>query len=127
MAVAAAPPAGKAASGNGNGEPLDGEHSDEQGSEKTEAKGPPPVELEGKGQLSLVIGGKNPDKATAKMVGGKIDIPAGEYQPGDVVEAVVRIRCTKVAVIHKMNNATGDVNEVEREHQFKLMQMEKVA
>lgn len=98
---------------------LEGEGAEEQG-------GLPPLELEGTGQqLSLKIAGQRPDKATAKMVGGKIDIPAGEFQPGDVIEVISRIRCTRVAVIHKMNNATGDVNEVEREHQFKVMSIEK--
>jgi hypothetical protein len=124
-AVAEAPPAGKGAAGNGNGEPLDGEHADEQGTEKKAAeKKAPDLVLEGKGQLSLKIGGKAPDKATAKMVGGKITIPAGEYQPGEVIEVVSRIQVRKVSIIHKVND--GETVEVEREHQFKLLQIEKV-
>lgn len=110
---------------NGNGEAhesLDGEHPDEQETPKL-----PPVELEGTGdQLTLKITGQTPDKGTAKMVGGKMDIPKGEYQPGDVVEAVVRMRCTEVAVIDKMNNTTGDVNERERVHKFRVMGIEKI-
>lgn len=103
-------------------EPLDGEHADEQETPKL-----PPVELEGTGdQLTLKITGSAPDKGTAKMVGGKMDIPKGEYQPGDVVEAVVRMRCTEVAVIDKMNNTTGDVNERERVHRFRVMGIEKI-
>lgn len=112
---------GTAANGNG-GELLDGEHPDEQETPKL-----PPVELEGTGdQLTLKITGNAPDKGTAKMVGGKMDIPKGEYQPGDVVEAVVRMRCTEVAVIDKMNNSTGDVNERERVHKFRVMGIEKI-
>lgn len=112
----------KQASEASGGEPLDGEHTDEQ-----PAPALPPVELEGKGdQLTLKITGEAPDKGTAKMVGGKIDIPKGEYQPGDVVEAVVRMRCTEVAVIDKMNNTTGDVAERERVHRFKVMGIEKI-
>jgi hypothetical protein len=113
----------KPVSTNGNGEgrePLDGEHGDEQPKPKA-----PPIELEGQGQLSLKIGGKAPDKATAKLVGGKIAIPKGEYQPGEVIEAVVRLRVSKVAVTHKVND--GETIEVEREHQFKMLQIEKVA
>jgi len=116
----------KSASSNGNGEegegrePLDGEHGDEQPKPKA-----PPIELEGQGQLSLKIGGREPDKATAKLVGGKIAIPKGEYQPGEVIEAVVRLRVSKVAITHKVND--GETIEVEREHQFKMLQIEKVA
>lgn len=110
------------ANGAPNGEPLDGEHSDEQAPPAL-----PPVEMEGKGdQLTLRITGETPDKGTAKMVGGKVDIPKGEYQPGDVIEAVVRMRCTEVAVIDKMNNTTGDVTERERVHKFKVMGIEKL-
>jgi hypothetical protein len=105
---------------NGVVEHLEGEHPDEQPTPKA-----PPIELEGRGQLSLKIGGANPDKATAKLVGGKIAIPKGEYQPGEVIEAVVRLRVSKVAITHKVND--GETIEVEREHQFKMLQIEKVA
>lgn len=109
---------------NGNGEePLDGEHAEDQAPPAL-----PPVELEGSGdQLTLKITGDRPDKATAKLRGGKIEIPAGEYQPGDVIETVTRLRCVRVAVVDKMNNTTGERTEREREHQFKLMGIEKIA
>lgn len=112
------------ATGNGNGgEKLDGEHSDQQAPPAL-----PPVELEGTGdQLTLKITGENPNKGTAKMVGGKMDIPKGEYQPGDVVEAVVRMRCVEVSVTDKMNNSTGDVTERERTHKFKVMGIDKIS
>lgn len=107
----------------GNAEPLDGENPDQQAPPAI-----PPIELEGSGdQLTLKITGAAPDKGTAKMVGGKMDIPKGEYQPGEVVEAVVRMRCTEVAVIDKMNNSTGDVTERERVHKFKVMGIEKIS
>jgi hypothetical protein len=119
--------AGEGAEANGNGEaarePLDGEHRDE-GQQDSKPKAPP-IELEGQGQLSLKIGGRTPDKATAKLVGGKIAIPKGEYQPGEVIEAVVRLRVSKVGITHKVND--GETIEVEREHQFKMLQIEKVA
>lgn len=107
------------AGGGEDGERLDGEHPDEQPKPKV-----PPIELEGKGQLSLKIGGQAPDKATAKLVGGKIGIPKGEYQPGEVIEAVVRLRVSKVSINHKVNE--GETIEVEREHQFKMLQIEAV-
>lgn len=113
---------------NGNGdeqrEPLDGEHGDEQG--HGQAPAIPPLVLEGKGQLSLKISGDAPNKATAKMVGGKIEIPAGEYQLGEVIEAVVRLQCRKVSIIDKVDGASGERTEREREHQFKVLQIEKV-
>lgn len=111
--------------GGGEGaqrEPLDGEHGDE-GQQDAKPKAPP-IELEGVGQLSLKIGGKTPDKATAKLVGGKIAIPKGEYQPGEYLEAVVKLRVSKVAINHKVND--GETVEVEREHQFKMVQIEKI-
>lgn len=114
----------QAAAGNAaEGEELEGEGAGEQAPAAL-----PPVELEGTGdQLTLTITGASPDKGTAKMVGGKMDIPKGEYQPGDVVEAVVRMRCTEVAVIDKMNNSTGAVSERERVHRFKVMGIEKIS
>jgi len=91
-------------------------------------EGPPPLILEGMGQkLSTRISGRAPDKGTAKMVGGKIELPEGEFQPGDVIDATVRLRCTKISIIEKMNNSTGDVVEREREHQFKLMSIERTS
>lgn len=108
--------------GEANREPLDGEHGDEGRQDATPKA--PPIELEGVGQLSLKIGGKTPDKATAKLVGGKIAIPKGEYQPGEYLEAVVRLRVSKVAINHKVND--GETVEVEREHQFKMVQIEKI-
>lgn len=98
--------------------------------EAAEPAGPtlPPIELEGTGeQLTLKITGAAPDKGTAKLQGGKMDIPKGEYQLGDVVEAVVRMRCTEIGVVDKMNNSTGAVNERERVHKFKVMGIEKIA
>lgn len=123
--------AGEEASANGNGggaarEPLDGEHGDEQGQDDAQAPAIPPLVLEGKGQLSLKVTGDAPDKATAKMVGGKIEIPAGEYQPGEVIEAVVRLQCRKVSIIDKVDGTSGERTEREREHQFKMLQIEKV-
>jgi len=109
------------------GEPLPGEGADEQGQQAEEKPALPPIELEGVGdQLTLKITGDAPDKGTAKMQGGKIDIPRGEYQPGEVVEAVVRMRCTEVSVIDKMNNTTGERVERERVHKFKVMGIEKI-
>lgn len=103
-------------------EPLEGEGAGEQAEPAL-----PPVELEGSGdQLTLKISGAKPDKGTAKLQGGKMDIPKGEYQLGDVVEAVVRMRCTEIGVIDKMNNTTGAVNERERVHKFKVMGIEKI-
>lgn len=110
-----APPSAEGAEGGDEGQPED------------DTPKLPPIELEGAGeQLTLKITGAKPDLGTAKMQGGKIDIPKGEYQPGDVVEAVVRMRCTEVAVIDKMNNSTGEVVERERVHKFKVMGIEKI-
>lgn len=113
--------------GNGGGEPMPGEGEGEQAGQVEEKPSLPPVQLEGAGdQLTLKITGDAPDKGTAKMVGGKMEIPKGEYQPGDVVEAVVRMRCTEVSVIDKMNNTTGERSERERVHKFKVMGIEKI-
>lgn len=110
--------------GAGEGEELEGE-GEEAAPEQPKM---PPVELEGSGsQLTLKITGQAPDKGTAKLQGGKMDIPKGEYQPGDVVEAVVRMRCVEVSVTDKMNNTTGAVNERERTHKFKVMGIEKIS
>lgn len=105
-----------------------------EGGEDAEGKGEgeeglPPLQLEGlgSGQLSLRIGGPRPDVATAKLVGAKIELPEGEFQPGDIINATVRLRCTKVSIIDKVNNSTGDVNEREREHIFRTLAIERVS
>lgn len=104
---------------------ADGTQADLEGS-GPEEQGPPTIELLGNGQLSLKIGGGRPDVATAKLKGGKMDIPQGEFQPGDIVEAVVRMRCTEVGIHDKTNHMTGEVNERERRHGFHLLSIEKV-
>jgi len=116
------PPKAEASANGDVREPLDGEHPDEQ------PTGPaiPPLELAGKrAQLSLKIGGDAPEKATARIVGGKVTVP-GEYDPGDVIECVVKLRCTKAGIIDKWDNNTGERTEREREHQFKILQIEKL-
>lgn len=88
----------------------------------------PPLELEGLGkQLSLKIKGGDPDVAEAKLQGGSIAIPAGEYNPGDVIEAVVRLRCTEVTIADNTNHSTGEVNERKRRHKFKLLSIERTS
>jgi len=116
----------EAAKKNGaGGEPLEGEGEQAQADQP---KGPPPVELEGLGkQLSLKINGGQPDTAVATLQGGAMKIPAGEFNPGDVIEAVVRLRCTSVEIRDNTNHSTGEVSERARKHKFKLLSIERTS
>lgn len=106
------------------GEPLEGEGDQPEPT----PTGPPPLELEGLGkQLSLKISGGTPDVALATLVGGQIAIPQGEYNPGDVIEGVVRLRCVEVAIRDNTNHSTGEVSERARKHKFKLLSIERTS
>ncbi len=103
---------------NGEGD-LPGESAEEQPKL-------PPVEVVGHGQLSFEVGGMDPDKATVKLRGGSIGIPEGQYEKGDVVDLLVRVRCDSVAFIDKHDNTTGAIVETERRHGFTVTRVEKV-
>lgn len=97
---------------------LEGEGADEQAI--------PPLEIEAEGQLSLKVGGAKPTKATVKLRGGSIQIPKGQYEKGDVVNLLVKVRCTEIHHVDKMDNTTGEVTETERRQIMKITGVEKV-
>lgn len=104
-----------------------GEEPDIEGEGEGE-EGPPPVQIEGMGQqLSLRIAGRKPDRATAKLVGGSIEIPEGEFQPGDIIDATCRLKCTEITIVDKSTEATGQVTERERRHKFRLLNIERTS
>ena len=86
----------------------------------------PPVEVEGFGQLSLDVGGDAPTKATVKLQGGSIGIPAGQFDKGQELDFIVRVRCNAVAVIDKRDSQTGQITETERRHLFVVTNIQRL-
>lgn len=113
---------GAAAGGDDGAEP-DGDFPGEDGIEQ----GPAPIAIQGEGQLSLTVGGLKPDKASVKLRGGSIDLPAGQLKKGDVQNLLIKVRVTEVHLVDKMDNSTGEVVETERRHIAKIMGVEKVS
>jgi hypothetical protein len=117
--------------GNGNGGAPTGDgggsgDGDFPGEDEGE-QGPPPIAIEGDGQLNLQVGGAKPDKASVKLRGGSIDIPAGQLKKGDVVNLLVKVRVAEVHLVDKIDNSTGEITQTERRHVAKIMGVEKVA
>lgn len=132
--------AGEGSTGEGDagaGEGSTGGESGEGGESRTEHEGDPPGEgngeqavpaivLPGEGKLSLSIGGEAPDKATVKLRGGSIPVPAGQMKKGEVLNLMVKVQIAEVHVVDKINNATGEITETERRHVAKIKAVEKI-
>lgn len=116
-----------ATNGAGNGGPPEGEGGGEFPGEGEEEQGPPPIAIEGEGQLSLQVGGNKPDSATVKLRGGSIAIPAGQLKKGDVVNLLVKVQVAEVHLVDKIDNSTGEITATERRHIAKIKGVEKVA
>jgi hypothetical protein len=86
----------------------------------------PELEVEGDGQLSLKIGGRKPDSAEVKLRGGSIKVPKGQYEKGDVLNFLVKVRCTEIHAVDKIDNSTGEVVETVRRQIFKIQGVERV-
>lgn len=99
---------------------LEGEAAGEQA--------PPTIELEieGDGQLSLRVGGRQPDVASVKLRGGSIRVPRGDYERGDTLDLLCKVRCCEVHFVDKIDGSTGEITETERRHVFKVVGVEKV-
>lgn len=122
---------GAAASGAEGGEQPPAEHEGEQPKADLEGEGEgeqalPAIILEGDGQLSLRVGGAKPDKATVKLRGGSIGIPQGQYEKGDTVNLMVKVKCAEVHFVDKTDGQTGEVTETERRHVFKISGVERI-
>jgi len=119
-----APPSGEGETGEGNA--AAGEGEGEFPGEGEGEEGPPPIIIEGDGQLNLQVGGRKPDKATVKLRGGSINIPAGQLKKGDVLNLLVKVQVAEVHLVDKIDNTTGEITEVERRHVAKIKGVEKV-
>lgn len=94
--------------------------------QEAEEQAIPELEVEGEGQLSLKIGGRKPDSSEVKLRGGSIKVPKGQYEKGDVLNFLVKVRCTEIHAVDKMDNSTGDVVETVRRQIFKIQGVERV-
>lgn len=98
---------------------LEGDGDDEQGPLFE-------LELEGDAKLDTKVGGKKPEKATVKLRGGSIGIPKGQYEKGDTVTMLVKVRCAEVHFVDKEDGTTGEIIETERRHIFKVKHTERI-
>ena len=103
---------------NGNGEPLDGEHPEDQAPQT-----PPPLELEGEKSLNLTVGGPAPQVASANLKTKMISLPTGQYEKHDEIEVVLRLRCSNVSFPDKRS---GGSLFTERKHEFEVTGVEKL-
>lgn len=100
---------------------LEGESEDENPQEEPE----PDLAVEGSGkQLTLNVGGETPDVSVVKIRSKSITVKKGQYSKGEIVEFVIRAKCTGVSVDDKEND--GEVTETVRRHTFKPIAVEKL-
>jgi hypothetical protein len=77
----------------------------------------PEVErLEGTGrtQLTLMAGGEAPDSSSFRMQGGKVPVE-GQFEKGDIIDLLVKVRVTEVDFVDKHDN-DGYVVGTDRRH-----------
>ena len=110
----------EAASNNGGGEKLDGEHDDEQ---KQVAGQRIKLELEGEKKLDLTVGGTKPTVASASIRNKMISLPSGQYEKDDVIDVLLRVRCCNVSFPDKRS---GGSLFTERKHDFEVVEVEKI-
>lgn len=97
---------------------LEGSGPDEQA--------PPPIEIDGSGQLSMKVGGEKPETAQVKLQGGSIHLREGQFDKGEYVNLAVKARCAEVHFIDKIDKSTGEVVDTIRRHKLKIEHVEKV-
>jgi len=65
-------------------------------------------------QLSLLAGGEEPDSSSFKMQGGKVNVE-GQFDKGDVIDLIVKVRVAEVDFVDKVDN-DGYVVGTDRRH-----------
>lgn len=117
----------------GEGEPGEEPPADPEGDElEGEGQGEQPdsepqLAIQGMGsKLTDKVGGAKPDVSEAKMGGASVAIPEGQFEKGEVLEVVCKVQCTKVEVVDKMNNTTGERTETVRRHHFRTLHVERL-
>lgn len=83
------------------------------------------IVIEGDGQLTLAVGGKNPTQSKILVRGGQIPFE-GQLKKGEYVDVVLHLRCAEVHLIDKIDSKTGDVVDVTRKHVLKVEGARKV-
>lgn len=105
-----------AAGANGNG---NGTHHDD-----GEAEAPAMV-MEGNGQLSFKIGGKQPTGSSLRIVGGRVEVN-GEFAKGDVVRVELVLRVDEIAFVDDVDVKTRQVVGCERRHKARVIQAPRI-
>ena len=91
----------------------------EAAAEDLDAARPVQMPLPGTGKaLTLDAGGEPPDSAEVKIVGGAIPL-AGQFDKGDEIEIIVRVRCGKVEFVDKVDS-DGYVVGTTRRHVLRM-------
>lgn len=77
------------------------------------------VVIPGDGQITLAIGGKNPNVSKILIRGGQIPFE-GQMKKGEHVTMELELRCAEVHVIDKIDSTTREVTETVRKHVLKV-------
>lgn len=81
--------------------------------------------IEGDGQLSLAVGGKNPTVSKIILRGGQIPF-TGQLRKGEHLALRVELRCAEVHLIDKIDSTTREVTETVRKHVLKVEGAERM-
>lgn len=74
-------------------------------------------------QLTLIAGGETPDSAEVKFRGGSVPIE-GQFDKGEVVEVVIKIRIAEVHFVDKIDKFENVTSTVRR-HQGKMVSVRR--
>lgn len=85
------------------------------------------LSIEGDGDLSLTVGGKNADIATISFAGGEITMPKGQFKKGQRVAVLLVGPIAEVHAIDIRDPKTKDVVKVKRKHVLKPDDVRRVA
>ena len=77
----------------------------------------------GKRSLTLTAGGEEPDSSSFKMQGGKVAVE-GQFDKGDVIDLLVKVRVAEVDFVDKVDN-DGYVVGTERRHLAKPLSIRR--
>lgn len=84
----------------------------------------PPLVLEGRGQLSFDVGGKEPTSSHLTLTGGQIEV-AGSYDKGDEIVLTVRLVVQEVAFRDEIDRKTGQVVGAKRKHKARITRVDE--
>lgn len=81
--------------------------------------------IEAGGQVSLKVGGRNPDESTIVFRGGEVTVE-GQFEKGSRLRFEIEGVVSEVTFTDLMDHKTGEVTGTKRKHVLKLDGIQKV-